>query len=149
MSKAENDFISDMFADIKIAEEKAEVIKDTQVINFKPQWGDKVTAESLATHVDFINKQGAIVSAATSNIGFAQFPDTKIESWTGIMDLGAMQITAQSHIRETYEMGDDKKEHDYGITDLIFDYRHSPELNEFYDHFTELDHARCKGLFEE
>lgn len=138
-------FIDEIEKDIKKAEEQAEVIKETQVINFVPNFNDEITKESLAKHVDFINRNGAIVHAATANIAFNNYPDTKKKDWTGIMDLGCMTITAMTQMEDKVN----DKTSVYGNADLFFDYTHSSELSAWYDHFMELDHNRCEKLFAE
>lgn len=145
MSKLNPSFIDEMEKDIKDAQKNAEVIVDTQVVNFKPKFGDGVTQESLDKHVDFINRQGAIVHAGTSNIGFEHFEQVGDKEWTGVMDLGALQITAHTSVRDTV----DADNHMFGNADLFFDYRHSDDLNAWYDSFVEKDHDRCSKLFEE
>lgn len=145
------DFIENIFKDIKTAQEGATVHKDTQVVNFKPTWTVDVTEESLNKHIDFINHQGAVVAGGTSNIAFENYPETKAETWTGVMDFGGLKITAQTNMREVYDMGEDKKEYGYGLSDLVFDMvgTNGPAIDAFYDKFSEIDNERCKNLFED
>lgn len=143
------DYIDNLFKDAKLAQEEAEVHKDTKVINFKPKFTEDFSQEDLDKAVAFINRQGAIVSTATSNIGYDNYKEGKAEHWTGVLDLGSIKVMTESHLRETYEMGQDKKEVEYGITDLCFDFTYDEPLSAYFDHFAELDNARCKALFDD
>lgn len=146
-----DDFIKAIFGDIKETQKEATIHPETQVVNFKPNWSNDVTEESLASHIDFINRQGAIVSGAISNVAIEQYPTTKANSWTGIMDFGSMKITAQTNLRETYQLADDKTEYGYGITDLCFDMEgtNGKLIDQFYTELSAIDDKRCRKLFEE
>ena len=143
MSK--NDFISQIEEDIKKAEAAAEVHIDTQVVNLKPVFDNGITQESLNKHVDFINRQGAIVHAVTSNVGYSNFEKVGAKEWTGTMDLGDVQITAHTNVRDDV----DQDNVIYGVGDMFFDFKHSEDLSSWYDSFIEADHNRCSALFEE
>lgn len=147
----DDDFIKAIFSDIKETQKEATIHQETQIINFKPAWTAEITEESLASHIDFINRQGAVVSGATSDIAIEQYPKIKANSWTGIMDFGSMKITAQTHLRETYQLGEDKTEHGFGITDLCFDMEgtNGKLIDKFYSELSAIDDKRCRQLFED
>lgn len=148
MSKSNPSFIDLIEADIKLAQKEAEVIADTAVVNFKPQYTEKVTKEVVENTIEWLNHQGAIVYGATSNIAYDQFGETKKRDWTGVMDLGCMQITAMHQIRDVID-GPNGEEAIHGQCDLFFDYQHSEGLSEWYDHFMKIDEERCANLFKE
>lgn len=148
MSKLNPSFMDLIEKDIKEAQTNAEVITETQTVVFKPVFNEEITQESLNKHVDFINHQGAIVHAGTSNIAHEQWPNGNHTNWTGSMDLGNVQITAMHQIRDTYDING-KPEFSHGNCDLFFDYKHSEDLTKWFDSFMEVDEQRCKALFEE
>ena len=145
MSKLNPSFMDEIEKDIKSAQTAAEVIKETQVVNFAPIYNEDITEKSLEKHVDFINRQGAIVHAATTNIAYDNYGDTGKKEWTGVMDFGCMQITAMTQMADKV----DDNNTIYGNADLFFDYKHSDDLNAWYEHFMEVDHDRCQKLFAE
>lgn len=149
MSKLNPTFVDLIEKDIAAAQKNAEVIPETAVVNFQPAWNDDVTKESLLKHVDWMNHQGAVVHAGTANIAYDQYPETKKKDWTGVMDLGCMQITAMTQLHDQVETGGGKSEDIFGQCDLFFDYKHSDDLSAWYESFMSVDEERCKALFEE
>lgn len=149
MSKLNPDFIDLLEADIVKSQKGSEVITETGVVNIKPQFTETVTQESLDQHIDWMNRQGAIVHAVTSNVAHEQYAATKKTDWTGVMDLGSLQITAMHQIHDQVKGHGDQVDHIYGQCDLYFDYKHSEELTGWFDNFMAADEARCKALFEE
>lgn len=146
MSKLNPSFMEQIEKDIKLAESNAEVFVDTQVVNFKPQYNDKVTEESMKEHIDFANYQGALMHGALSNIQYDNFEKVGDKPWTGVMDFGgALTITAHSNMRDEVDADTTV----YGQMDVMFDYKHSDDLSAWYDHFNAADEERCRKLFEE
>lgn len=145
MSKLNPDFIELIEADIKKAEDKAEVFKDTGVVKLDPLYTEEITEESVNKHIDFINRQGTILNSVTANIAHKNYDETKLEKWTGSMAIGDVTITSSYNIKEQVGEGDPI----YGVIDTLFDYKHSDDLSAYHDHFQDLDKIRCENLFKD
>lgn len=134
--------------DAQIAElvKGAEIHKETHHIAFKEFSTDEgITKETLKTHIDFINRTGMAVEAATFQIAKEQFPETKVEAWDGRLELfEGLTVSSDVHLREV--VGEDTI---YGATQTFIDHPHAQEMVDWYSAFRDRNVELATNLFKD
>ena len=124
----------------------AEIHKETHHIKFsETALPEGVTTESLQTHVDFINRTGLAVEAATFQIAQEQFPETKQEAWDGRLEMFP-GLTFNSDVRLREVVGEETL---YGTTQTFIDHPHSQEMVDWYSSFRDRNVELATNLFKD
>ena len=132
-------------ASVKTAVESAEVHKETGAVVFKaPEFPKGITPASLKDHVDFINQTSVVTGAALSEIALDNYPESKMEKWTGELDLvDGLTISSGYQVREV--VGDDTA---YGVSEVFVDYDYGQALSDWHTEFAQVNADRAADLFK-